>query len=329
MCVSAAPAEFSGTILYVGRHTHPEHGPVEVLGYQNTAVNLSAGPNAMLLHLPAAEMTRANFLDTTATPDVLKDLVDALRPVSFGQPAGAATTRSAAAVEVFDHGVYTVVLAADPRDIPAALDRVPQHKRPRLSPELFTFYAETFPLYPVALCCFDNADARRAGPLLMWYPPIYSGRLTAPALDCHTGGVPDANGWVRPDHWVVVGLDEASGEWGTPVRYRSEPGPLAPFLPQRVIGREVSHGHLRNGDFVLSLDDARAGHIEGLARLTTAGERIPVSAPGAPPPSASPSAAPDAAGEQPAGRRWLRRTLITLVILVLAVLCGWFLIWGP
>src|SRR2546422_68401 len=172
MCVSVAPARLTGTILYVGRHTHPELGPVEVLGYQNTVANLDTGPNAMLLHLPATGMTRANFLDTDDTPDVLRDLVDALRPAAWGAPAGRAVPAGPPpAVEVFDHGVYTVVLAADPRDIPAALERVPDLKRPSLSPDLFDFYAETFPDYPVALCCFDNADARRAAPLLMWYRP--------------------------------------------------------------------------------------------------------------------------------------------------------------
>lgn len=88
MCVAAAPARFTGTILYHGLRNHAEHGRVHVLGYQNTAQNLAPGPNAMLLHLPAAGMTRANFIDTSRCPRVLRDMVDTLRPVSRG-PAGA------------------------------------------------------------------------------------------------------------------------------------------------------------------------------------------------------------------------------------------------
>ncbi len=317
MCVSAAPAEFSGTIVYIGRHTHPEHGPVEVLGYQNTAANLSTGPNAMLLHLPAAGMSSENFLDTGDTPYILRDLVNSLRPAAWAQHAGGAVPAGPpAGVEVFDHDVYTVVLAADPRSIPAALQQVPPNKRPRLTPELFSFYADTFPGYPVALCCFDNTDARRAAPLLMWYQPIFADRLTAPALDAHTGGAPDPDGWVRPDHWVVVGLDDPPDGWGAPVWYRRPPGPLAPFLPRQVIGREVSGGAVRNGDFVISLADVRAGRIDRLARITARGEQVAL-APARPSPGAAPA------------RPWLRPVLTALVLVLLVVFCGWFLIWGP
>jgi len=321
VCVSAAPARFSGTTLYVGRHTHPEHGPVEVLGYQNTAVNLAGGPNAMLLHLPAEEMTRDHFLDTTAHPDVLRDLVDALNVTPWAQPAGRAVAAGPPPqVDVFDHDVYTVVLARDPRAIPAALDQVPEHKRPLLRPELFQFYADTFPDRPVALCCFDNADARRAAPLLMWYRPLFADRLIAPALDCHTGGAPDPDGWVRPDHWVVFGLDEAPEGWGNPVRYRQVPGPLAPFLPNRVIGCHIHYRHLRNGDFVIALDDVRASRPDRLARLTPSGEQLPLTG------STPAPAPPPERGSRPA---WLGPLLIVLGTLLVAALCIGFSVWGP
>ena len=315
MCVSAAPAEFSGTIVYVGRHTHPEHGPVEVLGYQNTAVNLADGPNALLLHLPATGMSSANFLDTGDTPYILRDLVNSLRPPGWAARAGGVAPGGApAGVEVFDHDVYTVVLAADPAAIPAALQEVPQHKRPSLAPELFLFYADTFPGYPVALCCFDNADARRAGPLLMWYRPIFADRLTVPALDAHSGGPPDPDALVRPDHWVLVGLDDPPEGWGAPVWYRREPGPLAPFLPRRVIGREVTGVSVRNGDFVISLADARAGRVDRLGRLTAKGEQVPLIPP---------------AETSIASRPWLRPVLTALALVLVVVFCSWLLIWGP
>jgi hypothetical protein len=318
MCVSAAPAEFSGTIVYVGRHTHPEHGPVEVLGYQNTAVNLAHGPNAMLLHLPAAGMSSTNFLDTGDTPYILRDLVNSLRPAPWAVRAGGpAPDGPPPRVEVFDHDVYTVVLAADPAAIPAALEQVPPRKRPDLGPELFRFYADMFPGYPVALCCFDNADARRAAPLLMWYRPIFADRLTAPALDAHSGAPPDPDALVRPDHWVLFGLDDPPDGWGVPVWYRRAPGPLAPFLPRRVIGREVTGGQVRNGDFVISLADARAGRIDRLGRLTAKGEQVPL------------TPAPATEDGPATSRPWLRPVLTAVALVLVVVFCSWFLIWGP
>jgi hypothetical protein len=329
VCVSVAPAEFSGTILYVGRHVHPEHGPVEVLGYQNTAVNRAQGPNAMLLHLPAAGMTRDNFLDAGDTPYVLRDLVDTLnRPLltSRAAPVAAGVPRG---VEVFDLDVYTVVLASDPRDVPAALSRVPEAKRPVLAPELFDFYARTYPGYPVALCCFDNADARRAAPLLLWYRPLFADRLTAPALDAHTGAAPDPDGWVVPDHWVVLGHADAPEGWGVPVRYRRDPGALTPFLPARVIGREVSGGKVRNGDFVISVADVRAGRIDGLARLTTTGDQVPLTEPSRSADPESTDADPESTEAEKAARGWVRPVLFTVAVVALTLFCGWFLIYGP
>lgn len=65
MCISTGEAAFSGTIVYCGRQHHPVHGLIHVLGYQNTAVNLADGPNAMLLHLPTRQLTPG----TSSRPD--------------------------------------------------------------------------------------------------------------------------------------------------------------------------------------------------------------------------------------------------------------------
>ena len=80
-------------------------------------------------------------------------------------------------VQVFDHDIYTVLLAADPTLIPAALQRVPPHRRPTLSPDLLGFYADHFSDHSIAVCCFDNADAQQAKPLLLRYPPLDPDRL--------------------------------------------------------------------------------------------------------------------------------------------------------
>ncbi|MFE7123864.1 hypothetical protein [Streptomyces sp. NPDC057617] len=269
MCVSMDQAEFSGTTLYAGRLRHDTHGLIHVLGYQNTAVNLADGPNAMLLHLPARRMSRANFIPVGRSSDVLSRMVDAVRPVA-GTRSGVALMGSddSGRVEVFDHDIYTVLLATDPTLLHAALAQVPPHRRPRLNPLLLEFYADHYPGYPIAVCCFDNAAAEQAKPLLMWYEPMYPNRLTLPALDCHTGEPPDLKGKVPADHWVLYGTDEAPDGWGEPVSYpprmRHE---LRGFLPDTVMGAYFGERPLLNGDFVLTHKDLLAGRLNRIRRL--------------------------------------------------------------
>ncbi|MFE0703976.1 hypothetical protein [Streptomyces sp. NPDC058872] len=270
MCVSTAPAEFTGTTLYAGRLTHPEHGLIHVLGYQNTAVSHASGPNAMLLHLPAVEMTPDNFLSVGREHDLLERMVEAVRPTAASADEdGPAWMGEADApvVHVFQHDVYTVVLASEPTLVPAALARVPWPQRPALSPELFAFYAEKYPGHAMAVCCFDTAQAARAKPLLLWYEPLDPDRLCLPALDCHTGGVPPLDADVATDHWVVYGTDEAPEGWGVPVpdrkRMRHE---LRSFLPDRIMG-EYYGEPMPNGDFVLRHEDLLAGDLARVRRV--------------------------------------------------------------
>lgn len=261
-------AEFSGTTLYTGRRRHPQHGLIGVLGYQNTAVNLAAGPNAMLLHLPAASMTPDHFISVGRGSNVLDRMVDAVRPAP-GRGAAAMDWMSAgsAAVQVFEHDIYTVLLAADPIRIPEALHRVAYRRRPRLNPALLEFYADCYPGHTVALCCFDNADAERAKPLLMWYTPTEPDLLAAPAVDCHTGEPPSLEGMVETDHWVIFGSDDAPEGWGEPVEYpHGIRHTLRDFLPETVMGAQFTDP-MPNGDFAISHDDLLDGRLSEITRL--------------------------------------------------------------
>ncbi|GIG64168.1 hypothetical protein [Phytomonospora endophytica] len=267
MCVSSLPARLSDTIVYLGRTSHPAHGDIEVLGYQNTAASEADGPNAMLLHLPAgARMTSGNFINVGRVADPLADMAAAVAGPIATARGGIDWMSAEETVEVFEHDVYTVVLAGDPALIPAALERVPVERRPVITGELLDFYARTFPGYTIALCCFDNADALRARPLMLWYEPADPGELRMPGLDCHSGGVPVPGMRVERDHLLLFGGDEAPEETTSPVTYR--PGMrhrLRRFLPGRVHGIRVNEVEtpelFANGDFVLPLDDLRAGRF--------------------------------------------------------------------
>lgn len=254
MCVTTAPARLSNTILYaaeVREHTH-------VLGYQNTVQNLAPGPNAMILPFPAipGSMTRENVVSTEYCPNLLKDMARTIMPVSRGAFDG---TRSFGPkkVEVFESGIYTVVLAHNTKDIPEALQHdVPSHKKPNISPELFEAYSRWYPQWPIALCCFNNRDAASATPMLWWYYTISPRFLFAPAVDCHTGGVPDLYAPVDVDHTVIIGSRLGNSEGGTPFYTRSLPQPVQHWVIDRIMGYEYKE-RMINGDFVFSIDEVR------------------------------------------------------------------------
>ncbi|MEV8450410.1 hypothetical protein [Streptomyces parvus] len=270
MCISTGEAAFSGTILYCGRHHHGEHGLVHVLGYQNTAVNLADGPNAMLLHVPTRQLAPHHFLSAGRSGDVLRRMVSAVEDAAAAADGIAwMGAEPRAAVQVFDHDVYTVLLADDPTAIPAALWQVPPHRRPDLDPELLHFYAEHFPDHTIVVCCFDNAEARQAKPLLLRYQPLDPDRLTVPALDSHTGKAPDLDAAVPVDHWVLFSTDEAAADWGASVAYSGGMRhSLREFLPAAVIGRHYGDGQtLPNGDFTISHSDLLGGDPDRIERL--------------------------------------------------------------
>ena len=290
MCVAAALAHFSETILYHGRCRHPDHGDVHVLGYQNVAANHASGPNAMLLHLPGMGMTQDNFVDTSGSPDILRDMTAALTPPlsrGVGAAPGAPAAAGAPPVQVFEHDVYTVVLATNATLIPEALSQVPEHRRVAANRPLFDFYARMYPDYAVALCCFDNRDAARSDPLLLWYSPLHPDRFELPAIDCHTGGIPEIGGPVHVDHWVIFGTDEEiapqDGNWRTARMTWSEEvrrSPAGPFLPAAITGRAHA-GIYPNGDFMISQADLTAGRTGAMERVGPGG--VPLVAPSAPP----------------------------------------------
>ncbi|MGW3339650.1 hypothetical protein ACWDCL_19480 [Streptomyces sp. NPDC001009] len=268
MCISTSAAEFSGTIVYCGRQHHPVHGLVHVLGYENTAVNLAEGPNAMLLHVPTRQLTPRHFLSAGRSGDVLRNMVAAVETAADSADGMEWMSAEPEPVQVFDHDVYTVLLAHDPTAIPAALGQVPPQRRPDLDPDLLRFYADHFPDHAIAVCCFDNADAQRAKPLLLWYPPLDPDRLTAPALDAHTGKAPDLDAVVPVDHWVLFSTDEAPTDWGTAIDHPEDMRHrLRAFLPDTVVGRHYGEGQaLPNGDFTITHRDLLTGDLDRIER---------------------------------------------------------------
>lgn len=258
MCVSFEAAAFEGTILCLSKAHHPElDREVRVLVYANKPQNKSLeGGNAMLLHFPSKGMTEANMIDTTDFPVIAQNLVDAVGPTNFGDGEDAL---------VFDSGIYTVVLASDIAQIPEALRRVPENKRPAVNQAILDWYGARFPGWSFALCCFDSRDAEidPPPPLLWWYEQTLSGadsdEIMLPTIDAHTGAPPDLDEEVNVDHWVMIGSQSNESDSMYPVYYSKKLPPLAAaLLPKFVTGEYFTGRRMKNGDFVGSLQKALA-----------------------------------------------------------------------
>lgn len=81
--------------------------------------------------------------------------------------------------------------------------------------------------------------------------------LFLPALDCHTGDIPDLNAIVEVDHVIAVGSSQMLG--GQRVQYRDvASASVQPYLCKKVIGARFRRG-MKNGDFKCKLKDVRNG----------------------------------------------------------------------
>jgi len=267
---------FSSTILYTAEVLPPKHEqPVHVLGYENTVQGTPTDRglgNAMLLPIPAVPgtMSQLNCIPTKWCPRILQDYSLALippLPASAYMLLSSATPPKPERVQMFESGIYTVVLAENAEAIPAALSRVPERKRPTMNPALFEAYSAWYPNWTFALCCFNVFHAAHATPMLWWYEPMNPNVLFAPGVDCHTGDVPDLTAEVVVDHTIIAGSYLLKG--GKRVRFRDWFGSGAsPYLCPRVIGgrtQRAPDGYvctLPNGDFTIPVEDTRAGRFK-------------------------------------------------------------------
>jgi hypothetical protein len=282
MCVSLAPAHFSKT-KGLAAETKRGRKIVHLLGYQNTVSNLSArrsggfrrvaAPvstgqgNAMFLPIPAkaGTMTEANVIDTSSCPNILKDMERAILPPvtrGGGRRGGTLGKGLPDSVRVFDHDIYTVVLASRAEDIPAALKLVPEHKRPALNKSIFEAYARWYPGWTFALCCFNTDQEADAKPLLWWYEPLNKDVLFFPALDAHDGNAPDLQANVLVDHAIIVSSHRMTEGAGTEVHYTDTLSEqLRALLPKHVLGRQHNQ-NMRQGDFVIPVKALRSGSLD-------------------------------------------------------------------
>lgn len=262
MCLTLEPSRMSGTILYAAE-TIFNGKLVHVMGYQNKAENLGSGPNAMLLPIPSASvMGPENAIDMRACKNVLKDYEQAYldqKPRTRGLTKGLSDSMdfSRAAVQVFDSGSYTIVLARDANYINTALEQVPENKRPNPRPDIFGAYAKLYPGWHIALCCYDGAV--EAEPMVWQYEPLDPAHLFAPALDGHDGKIPNMNVRVDRDHTIILSMVNRSKTRYAMELSRSRTASVIPPSHQYLFGKNFygtqQHVATQNGDFIFRVAD--------------------------------------------------------------------------
>jgi hypothetical protein len=114
--------------------------------------------------------------------------------------------------------------------------------------------------WPLALCCFDNGEAKDAAPLIFTYQTRFPGKLFLPAIHGHDGNVPDLYSKVEDDHTYIGG--SCLSKRGEIVNYRDKiEGVADQILPTRVVGATADYYHTQ-GDVVLDVQQVRQGIFE-------------------------------------------------------------------
>ena len=271
MCISAKPAEFTGTKGYIGEALH-KGKLVHVLGYQNEAKNLSSGGNALILPIPSkTPITKDNIIDLG---DKGKNLLNNLTRDYFApkeSSRGLLLNSSTKSVRFFKSGIYEIVVSEKPSLIFEALKEVSDEKRPEISQELLKWYEDYYPGWSIAVCCFNSQEKVESAPMFWMYEPLDENNLFFPGMDGHKGSVPDLSSLVRVDHKIVLGshLFE-DGKVAHTLREgyydKMVDEDLLSLFSTKILGRRF-WGKLKNGDFKINVDSLRKQKREDLLRV--------------------------------------------------------------
>lgn len=279
MCVSAAPAEFTGATVYAGEVDNRTH----VLCYQNKAKSL-AGPNCMLLHVPTNELMAENLVNTQGADNFMRSMgnqVPSLRPKvqtrGGGFLGGDALIGASRGFEVVNYGAYEVVLADSAMLIEEALEQVSLAKRPTISSELLAWYDEFYPSFSFILACFNSLVEVADHPIMIRYEPQSPSSLFAPGLESHNGRPPNLGmrGHDR-DFKVVFGsmltLEGEGTRWNYGLRGDMHLAGAEGLLAKEIVGFHDENVGV-NADYWASTEHVRLG-VSGRRLFSTMPEHF-------------------------------------------------------
>jgi hypothetical protein len=214
-----------------------------VLAYQNRVQNLVQGANCMLLPIQSAAAILPEWLlDMSTEPNFLTDLYDIIDPVlpNRGDWMDGGNERENYIVKL---GVYHIAIlnTVNKEALEQVLQQIPKNKRPALSTGLLDFFINTYPDFPLLLCCFENKDALQAAPIVLHYPPKFPDKLMVNALESHSG-IPVVGKMVDYHQKIIFGSYKEAEETTAPL-YRAIPldfcSEFSEFMPKRAFGIDL------------------------------------------------------------------------------------------
>lgn len=245
----------AATQIYVGETVTGQH----VLAYSNTVASASQreGGIAMIVHVRTRKLSPQNLVMVKDGDNFFEQMHMAVFPPRYlnffleddfmRSPIGSSEPLAV----VVKHGDYHVVVAQDVRAIEGVIDQVPPEKRPATQSKVYEWYAEVFKPekgWKSLLFCFNNKNAKKMRPVMLWYDPWDQDVIDAPGVDSHTGEPPNLRSEVDVDHEIYFGSHLIPG--GVEMRYSGISHAVSSLLASRIIGQRFL-GKMPNGDFLL------------------------------------------------------------------------------
>lgn len=216
MCITIDPSSVENTTYIYTGDTKIDDQVHHVLGYQNCIKNISSGPNAMVLPFPSdiemgpesvihTDKKDSSFLETLGK--VFNDYDGFYLNNSRGITKGAGPA-SASFIKTFEAGSYSVVLtkSVSVEGIQAALQSVPENKRPKFTDHFIDGFNQLYPDWQIAICCF-NGEIKSEN--MFWkYVPRDVNSFFAPTLDSHHARLPYVDqypDYISYNHKILAG----------------------------------------------------------------------------------------------------------------------------
>lgn len=246
MCITTKPARLSKTQILAMTLDNGNH----LLAYCNRVKNISGQANAMILAVPG-EVNQSNFYDTTEYNQFLKNLEAHIKPKYRSMYLSKSLSLDEA--EVFDNGIYTVVISKSADAIKNALEAsVPAEKRPEISSDLLNFFADHYKDWNLVVCCFSGDKEMEAQPIMFEYKPFYPDYLYFPGMDAHNGDKPDLSKQVPMDHTIIFSIKNETD--GTYKIFKQE---VPEILKNREYKGTIINGPALNGDWYVNIKEAQ------------------------------------------------------------------------